>query len=455
VYNFCTFSHVAVFRLGLYRLGLGVLLDGARRAFWDVALEAGVGPALPNGDRSLFIPATCRNPRRRPFLSPGPATPLPSSVRPITQKEEETIVYALLDDINKLFGLGIDPRPSLERGCATQGTYTEKRRTVLVGASHMKRLSELLGQDTVTLAFSGFRPKEKMIAEISNKLVELNLTKDDTVILDLLSNSVFMGTDSSGLPTEALRAEDGSYHIVGSLAVAPASVTKKILAGCSTLAKVLKGTGTVLISPIPRCVYSKCCDNPDHVDNFEDSERDEEIVLGLQGVKKILHGWAMEHDLIYELIDPTQLSDPSDLGLRARTTVAGHGLWRRDDPIHLTAEAYGDLANAVKDTVLSGPVADSVSASGSDKEGRKRKVPESIVTRQPLQQHKKGRGSVPLRTAGWLLGRIEHEGRGSARGRAPGRGACGHRSSGQHTGYGIGGGRQGGWARGRRLDGRR
>jgi hypothetical protein len=269
-----------------------------------------------------------------------------------------------------------------------------------------------------------------------------------TVILDLLSNSVFMGTDSSGLPTEALRAEDGSYHIVGSLAIAPASVTKKILAGCSTLAKVLKGTGTVLISPIPRYVYSKFCDNPEHVDNFEDSERDEETVLGLEGVKKIMHGWAMEHDLIYELIDPTQLSDPSDLGLRARTTVAGHGLWRRDDPIHLTAEAYGGIASAVRDTVLSGPVTDSVSASGSNKDGRKRKVPESIVTRQPVHQHKKGRGAVPLRTTGWLLGKIEHEGRGSARGRAYGPRGYGHRSSGQHTGYGGGGGRRGCWARG-------
>ncbi len=263
------------------------MLDGARRAFWEVALEAGEGPAFPNGDRSLFIPATCRNPRRRTFLSPGPASPLPSSIRLITQKEEETIVYALLDDINKLFGLGIDPKPSLERGCVTQGTFTEKKRTVLVGASHMKRLSELMGPDMVTLAFSGFRPKEKVITEITNKLAELNLTKEDTVVLDLLSNSVFMGTDQSGLPTEALRAEDGSYHIVGSLAIAPASVTKKILAGCSTLAKVLKGTGTVLISPIPRYVYSKCCKNPEHVDNFEDSERDEEIVLGLEGVKKL------------------------------------------------------------------------------------------------------------------------------------------------------------------------
>ncbi len=361
-----------------------------------------------------------------------------------------------MDDINKLFGLGIDPKPSLERGCVTQGTYTEKKRTVLVGASHMKRLSEHLGSDTVSLAFSGFRPKEKVIAEIANRLAELKLTKEDTVVLDLLSNSVFMGTDQIGLPTEALRAEDGIYHIVGSLAVAPASVTKKILAGCSALAKVLKCTGTVLIAPIPRYVYSKCCGNSDHVDNFEDSERDEEIVLGLEGVKKIMHSWAMEHDLIYDLIDPTQLSDPSDLGLRARTTVAGHALWRKDDPIHLTAEAYDDLAAAVRDTVLSGPVSESVSATGSDRDGRKRKVPESIVTRQPVHQHKKGRGAAPQRTAGWLLGRIDLSDRGSARGHSHGpvRGGFGNWSSTHLHGYGRSGGRRGGWPRGRRSDGR-
>jgi hypothetical protein len=269
----------------------------------------------------------------------------------------------------------------------------------------------------------------------------------------------------SGLPTEALRAEDGSYHIVGSLTIAPTSVTKKILAWCSELAKVLKGTGTVLISLIPRYVYSKCCDNLEHVDNFEDSELDEEIVLGLEGVKKIMHSWAMEHDLVYELIDPTQLADPSDLGLRTRTTVAGHGLWRRDDPIHLTAEAYSDMAIAVRDTVLSGPVTDSVSASGSDREGRKRRIPKSIITKQPVPLPKRGRGTVPVRTAGWLLGKIEPERRGGYQGHGPARGfgpskgygarGHGHRSTGHYSGRGRSGGRLGGWGSGRRADGRR
>jgi hypothetical protein len=168
-----------------------------------------------------------------------------------------------------------------------------------------------------------------------------------------------------------------------------------------------------------------------------------------------MHGWVMEHDLIYDLIDPTQLSDPSDLGLRTQTTVAGHVLWRRDDPIHLTAEAYGDIGAAIRDTVLSGPAAESVSATGTDKDGRKRKVPESIVTRQPVHQHKKGRGVAPQRTAGWLLGRIDLEDRGSARGRGFGRGGYGHRLSIHLYGYGRGGGRRGGWSRGRRFDGRK
>jgi hypothetical protein len=126
-----------------------------------------------------------------------------------------------------------------------------------------------MGQNTISFAFPGFRPKENMISEITAKLEELNLCKDDTVVLDLLSNVVFMGTDDSGLPTEATRAEDGSYHIVDSLTIAPPSLTKKIIRGCSGLAKVLKGTGTVLISPAPRYVYSKCCENIEYIENFE------------------------------------------------------------------------------------------------------------------------------------------------------------------------------------------
>jgi hypothetical protein len=152
-----------------------------------------------------------------------------------------------------------------------------------------------MGPDNITFAFLGFRPTEKIILEMTEKLSELNLSKEYSVVLDLLSNVVFMGTDEDGLLSEAIRAEDGSYHVVSSLTIAPPSLTKKIMSCCTGLANVLKGTGTVLIWPVPRHVYNKCCDNNEHIENFEDPELDEEIVLGLEGVKKITQHWAIEN----------------------------------------------------------------------------------------------------------------------------------------------------------------
>jgi hypothetical protein len=364
---------------------------------------------------------------------------------------------SLFEEINNFYGMGIDPNPTLERGSVTQGADMDKIRTVFVGASHMTRLADEMGHDVVNLAFPGFRPKEEMLNEIACKLAELKLGKKDTVVCDLLSNVVFMGTNGDGLPTEAIRAEDGSYHIVGSLTIAPPPLTKKILAGCSKLARALKETGTVLVSPIPRYVFSKCCDNSEHIENFEDPELDEEVVLGLEGVKKILQNWAIDHDLCFEIIDPTLLSDTRDLGLRERATSTGQRLWRRDDPVHLTTEGYRDIAQAIADSVVSGPIEDSASLTGSSKNSQKRKRAESVVTKHPIRAAK--RGATTPRTAGWLLGRLENNsgvpvqgtggqtrGRGGHRGRfASGKHVRGDRGRGGYRGWhGV---RRGDWHR--------
>jgi hypothetical protein len=46
---------------------------------------------------------------------------------------------SLIDEINKFYGMGIDPNPTLERGCVTQGTVVSKIRTGFRGGlSHDK-----------------------------------------------------------------------------------------------------------------------------------------------------------------------------------------------------------------------------------------------------------------------------------------------------------------------------
>jgi hypothetical protein len=60
-----------------------------------------------------------------------------------------------------------------------------------------------------------------------SRLDGLSINGDDKVVLDLLSNSAFMGTDADGLPSPAFAGEDGTYHIPGSLSAAPPQAIKK------------------------------------------------------------------------------------------------------------------------------------------------------------------------------------------------------------------------------------
>ncbi len=295
--------------------------------------ETGQGGKSVHGERTLYIPASCRNPRKTTFVSPALADPLPSRVPPLSEVHEKRIVNALMEDLNLHFGVGVDPAPSLERGVAIQETDSDSARVVVAGASHMIRLAEAMGLETVSLAYQGFRPREPMISDLAGKLRSLELNNRDTVVLDLLSNSAFMGSDSNGLPTEAVRAEDGRYHIIGSMSVAPISCAKKVLQSCSPLAEALRGTGVVLLSPVPRYIHSKCCEDPSHIENFEDQDLDGEIVDGLEGFKRVLQNWGNDNELLFTVIDPTMLTDSCDLPLKSRVTEDGQPLWSVRDPV--------------------------------------------------------------------------------------------------------------------------
>jgi hypothetical protein len=100
------------------------------------------------------------------------------------------------------------------------------------------------------------------------------------------------------------------------------------------------------------------------------------------------------------------LADPCDLGLRERTTSAGHRLWRQDDPVHLTSDGYKDIAQAIQDCVISGPAIETASTVESAGTSQKRRRAESVVTKPvlPVAKH----AATTMRTASWLLGRLEN-----------------------------------------------
>ncbi len=74
----------------------------------------------------------------------------------------------------------------------------------------------------------GFKVTPAGVKPLATWLAALQPSKDDTVVLNLLSNSAFLGTDvEGGLPSPSLLGVDGTYHKVCLLTVAPALTVKK------------------------------------------------------------------------------------------------------------------------------------------------------------------------------------------------------------------------------------
>ncbi len=71
------------------------------------------------------------------------------------------------------------------------------------------------GHMIVDLTSSGWTPKPGKIKKLCETLEKLNLTEIDTVVIDPMSNSAYIGTDEDGLPIPAEKSdEDGGYHTV-------------------------------------------------------------------------------------------------------------------------------------------------------------------------------------------------------------------------------------------------
>jgi hypothetical protein len=391
-------------------LGPGAMLGETRSQLWKGLRERADGDAggghLP---RSLYLPASFRNPRKKVFVSGDTDPPLPHKIRPLSENVETTIIKAMLSEINMSFGFDLNETPVMERGAVTPEKTSLPGRLIIVGASHMARMASYLPQETIVLATPGFKATHATVPQLTSKLAGLSINGDDRIVLDLLSNSAFMGTDAEGLPSPAFAGEDGTYHIPGSLAVAPPQAIKKILGNCEQIGKICSNANlVVLVAPIPRYVTKKCCEDPSHTENYNCDDFELEIVSGIGTHKRLLESWAHEHSMNYILVDATELADPAEPILSNRTTRQGVPLWFNWDPVHLAPEAYKELA----DTALSAGDAEtsdtgSEAASSASCASYGKRLPESVITMPEPPAPKRGRNAFGAKPAGWLRGQAD------------------------------------------------
>jgi len=299
----------------------------------------------------------------------------------------------------------------------------------------MRNIANVLtaaGKDVIDFSARGWPPIKANIDKLALPIAALKLAESDTVVLDLCSNSAYMGTEHNGLPAAAEKMLDGKYHLQGDLQTAPRQVFCRILKDCTPVLEASAAAAVVLMAPTPRYVKAGCCDNPDHVSNI-DSINDlfeEELHLAVS------HFWTTVASLppgtISRVFDIYQQFGQDESAARDLDTSDGLSIWRDDNPVYLTDAAYMEIGMSLlrdgedDDDVFQPP--------------KKHQRLESIVPAVPTKPEQAGKAPSP--TADWLTGRLAAPKRGGQKGGWPkggGRGGGG-RGSLDRGGY-RGGGR--------------
>jgi hypothetical protein len=157
----------------------------------------------------------------------------------------------------------------------------------------------------------------------------------ETVVIQLLDNSIFFGKTEEGALMPEMKGPDGKFHLNGDLKVAGGDRQFEILNMLKPILDLVKEMQVILISPLPRYVSNGCCDKRDHVANHFQRGFKDKILAKLSEVKANTKNFMfMNHYRNVTVMDPAMRGVPEE------------DIWD-SDPIHPKDTFYNSMAKSV------------------------------------------------------------------------------------------------------------
>ncbi len=362
-------------------INLHSTLPRARATLWETILEQGENCTSSSCDtRRYYIPASVTNARKMHFTSPQITTGLPEKIIPFTAAEEEKVIMGLLSDVESTYGIKTGS-PLFERSCATEQTGGEgSKRLAIVGGSHAKRIGEnleSLGVQVLNCAVGGWTLNKTSGEALTARITGLDIgtsTIEDVVVLDLLSNSAYGGTDEEGCPQPAQKLSDGKWHVIGDITPQPPSVIRAKLKIISGKLPVEKNLLYILVVPIPRYLTEACCGDSTHCVNRNDPTLMSEVIAATKKFEEVLRAFGVAEQLNHTVVNPL---DVLNITAERNSLVMDNGqlIWPPGSPVHLSGAAYLALAEDILQHTVFG------SSSEDTQQSEKRLRLDSVVVR--------------------------------------------------------------------------
>jgi hypothetical protein len=249
-----------------------------------------------------------------------------------------------------------------------------KWRFVLVGASHAARLCDTmvgLNMMATCVGTAGWFPSKKNCDKLESDLKEFleglepDPDRETVIIFSMLDKMYFQARSKDGSYSPH-RLLDGVYHVDGDLVACPLEHLKYQF---EMLVPVFKAAGNakqLLLGPVPRYLFSNCCDDPEHAPNRQEEDFQETQLDGLEKAKRIMCSLAFKHNMKeMKIINPGRILESKG--------------WWGSDPMHPTVDGY----RALLDSIIGGLCA--AADGGAAKQPEKRPASDQLVgpARQP------------------------------------------------------------------------
>jgi lysophospholipase L1-like esterase len=188
----------------------------------------------------------------------------------------------------------------------------------------------------------GWTPTVENVRKMS-ELVEANAKGGVAFVFDILSNSAVRYEQFDGTTALPFKSS-GRYHLGGGVVPTPVTTFKKVIEHVLPIFKSKGNNACIIIPPLPRHIFSRCCSDTSHCTNADESDFPKKMLTGFTQQRTELIKTLVQHGLTnFKVLDvgcvtsgATTASLPEKLE-ELRKVCAGDG-------VHFSADGYRNLA---------------------------------------------------------------------------------------------------------------
>ncbi len=182
----------------------------------------------------------------------------------------DILLSSMLQEIHENFRACQGPEVYLARadGKTFQSEKQTELRVLLVGASNLKHSVPHFADTTMLFAnitTSGWMATAENVKNLETS-ISSRIQETDAFVFDLLGNSSIRFEQSDGTTALPFKS-NGRFHLGGDVVVTPPDIFLEVVKKVIPLFRATGDKPCVIIPPLPRYMFTRCCNDTDHCTN--------------------------------------------------------------------------------------------------------------------------------------------------------------------------------------------